>query len=71
MLALLTTSRAVWNQFRASRHRDVVPVTAPMQPNSLVDSTQVEGNIEELRGLRQAADPTFPAGAVRQAAPLP
>ena len=54
------------------RHRrDVVPVTAPMQPNSLVDSTQVEGNIEELRAaLRQAADPMFPAGAVRQTAPL-
>ena len=34
-------------------------------------STQVEGNIEELRAaLRHAADPMFPAGAVRQTAPL-
>ena len=33
------TSRAVWNQTPGvPRHRrDVVPVTAPMQPNSLVD----------------------------------
>ena len=34
-------------------------------------STQVEGNIAELRAaLRHAADPMFPAGAVRQTAPL-
>ena len=46
-------------------------VTAPCNLSHWLISTQVEGKIEELRAaLRHAADPMFPAGAVRQTAPL-